>query len=96
MQNEHGDLNNHLFTALERLNEEELSGEKLIEEIARAKHICDLSAQIVNNQALVLKAYDVFDGSFGKMKPPSYFRKELALEDKTQDGKKTPLLFKRG
>lgn len=43
---------------LERLNEEELSGEKLQEEIARARAISNLAAQIINNGSLVLRAQE--------------------------------------
>ena len=50
------DLNNHLFAQLERLNKESLSGEKLQEEIVKAKAISGIAAQIINNGALVLEA----------------------------------------
>lgn len=56
MQNKLGDLNNHLFAQLERLNDEELQGDSLAEEIGRAKAITNIAAQIINNGALVLKA----------------------------------------
>lgn len=51
-----GDLNNHLFEQLERLNDEELKGEKLDEEIKRAKSVTAIASQIINNGNLVLQA----------------------------------------
>lgn len=56
MKNTLGDLNNHLFAQLERLGEEDLSGDKLAEEINRARAISDLATQIISNGNLVLKA----------------------------------------
>lgn len=55
-QNTLGDLNNHLFAQLERLGDEELKGEKLTEEINRAKAISDIATTVIANGALVLKA----------------------------------------
>lgn len=56
MKNTLDDLNNHLFMQLERLNDEDIKGEQLQEEITRAKAISNIAAQIINNGALVLKA----------------------------------------
>lgn len=56
MKNSLGDLNNHLFAQLERLGEEDLKGEKLQEEINRAKAISDIATQVIANGSLVLKA----------------------------------------
>lgn len=58
MKNTLADLNNHLFMQLERLNEEELKGEKLHEEIARAKAISSIATQIINNGSLVLRSQE--------------------------------------
>lgn len=47
MKNKIEDLRNHLFAQLERLSDEDLSGEKLQEEIKRSKAIAEVSSQIV-------------------------------------------------
>lgn len=56
MQNKLSDLNNHLFAQLERLGDEELAGDKLNEEITRAKAVTDVAQQIIANGSLVLRA----------------------------------------
>lgn len=50
------DLNNHLFEVMERLNDPELRGECLEEELKRAEAIKDVAAVIVDNANTVLKA----------------------------------------
>lgn len=56
MKNSLGDLNNHLFAQLERLSDEDLTGEKLVEEIERAKSVTSIANQIISNGSLVLQA----------------------------------------
>ena len=56
MNNKLLDLNNHLFAEIERLSDEETVGEKLQEEIERAKAISCVSTQIIQNAALSLRA----------------------------------------
>lgn len=63
MRNTLGDLNNHLFAQLERLNDEELTGEKLAEEVNRAKSITSVASQIIANGNLVLEARKTIDDS---------------------------------
>ena len=61
MKNTLGDLNNHLFAQLERLGDEDLTGEQLAEEINRASSITRVAAQIIDNGALVLSALKLRD-----------------------------------
>lgn len=62
MRNNLTDLNNHLFEQIERLNDEELQGEALKEEIRRSKAIEDVAKQIINNGRLVLDSQKFVDG----------------------------------
>ena len=87
MQNTLGDLNNHLFAQLERLSDEDLKGEELKEEMARAKAVTGLASQIIANGTLVLKArtlqleYGVEDDSDGdEKKMPKILKAQFLKE----------------
>lgn len=56
MKNKLTDLNDHLFMALERLNDEDTKGEELNTEIQRSRAIAGVAKNIVQNAALVLEA----------------------------------------
>ncbi|MEK5162043.1 hypothetical protein NYE69_06830 [Paenibacillus sp. FSL R5-0527] len=61
MRNTLGDLNNHLFAQLERLSDEELAGDKLADEINRAKAVTSVASQIIANGTLVLESIKLAD-----------------------------------
>lgn len=60
-QNKLTDLNNHLFAELERLGDEELTGDQLKEELSRAKGIAMISSQVTKNANTMLSAARYFD-----------------------------------
>ncbi|GBF35428.1 DNA-directed RNA polymerase beta' subunit [Desulfocucumis palustris] len=86
MRNTLGDLNNHLFAQLERLSDEELKGEELKEEMARAKAVTGLASQIIANGTLVLKAralqleYVGDDDGSGEKKMPKMLKAQFLKE----------------
>lgn len=58
-KNKLGDLNDHLFMQLEKLNDDGLKGEELNQEIQRAHAMTGVAKQIINTGALALKAKKV-------------------------------------
>lgn len=64
MNNTLGDLNNHLFAQLERLNDEEIKGEELKEEISRSKAVASVATKIIENGTLVLAAAKLKDDKY--------------------------------
>ncbi len=54
MRNKPIDLNNHLFAALERLNDEDIKGEELKEEIERGRAIAGLAKQVIDQQKNII------------------------------------------
>jgi hypothetical protein len=56
MKNKLGDLHNHLFEQLERLNNEDLKGARLAEEVNRAKAITGVAREIILGGKLTLEA----------------------------------------
>ena len=61
VKNTLGDLNNHLFMQLERLGDEDLGGDKLLEEIARSKAISEIAKNVIENANIVLQAQKHMD-----------------------------------
>lgn len=56
MKNRLTDLNDHLFAQLERLSEEDLTSEKIEDEVKRSEAIVKISDQIVGNARMTLEA----------------------------------------
>lgn len=79
MKNTMKDLNNHLFAEIERLGDEDLTGDALKAEIERAEAITKVSGQIINNGALALRAEVVKTNNLSSnAKLPDF----LGIEDK--------------
>lgn len=73
MKNTLGDLNNHLFEQLEKLNDDNLADEQLETEIKRTEAMAKISEQIIRNGELQFKAMQHMD-EYG------YERKKLVPE----------------
>lgn len=68
MKNTLVDLNNHLFAQLERLGDEDLSGEDLDRELRRSDAMGKIASQIIDNAELAYKTMKHMDeyGSVAK------------------------------
>jgi len=75
------DLNNHLFEALERMNDVDLDGEDLETEMKRCKTITGLAGAIINNANTILNA----------QKYATEYAKEKELPTMLQAGKQDQL-----
>lgn len=71
IKNTLGDLNNHLFEQLERLNDESLTGEAFEIELKRANGMARISSQIILNARLAFDVMAHNDEYTGKVKVPS-------------------------
>lgn len=61
MKNKLSDLNNHLFEAIERLNDENLTDEQLDKEVKRSEAIQKVAKTIIDNGTLALNAKKYMD-----------------------------------
>ena len=64
------DLTDHLFCQAERLNNDELKGEELREEVLKANALCNVSSQIIETGKLAIEAAKLSANSAAVIKHP--------------------------
>jgi len=69
MKNKLRDLNNHLFSQIERLSDEDKKGEVLKEEIDRSKAVAGVAKNIIDNARLALDVERTLNGTLRKTRP---------------------------
>lgn len=69
MKNKICDLNDHLFEEIERLNDDDLKGAALAEEVTRAKAMSNVATQIINNARLAVAAMTIINENLIKDPP---------------------------
>lgn len=79
MKNKLEDLNNHLFLALERINEDDLNDEHFFaNELKRAKAITALSSEIIKNANVNMKFAQI-KNDLNHLEIPEMFKKAKEL-----------------
>jgi len=68
------DLNDHLFMALERLNDEEITGEKLMEEIERSKSIAMVGSKIIDSMKVQIEMFAKLNENGYRPNVPEQFK----------------------
>lgn len=88
MKNRLLDLNNHLFSQIERLADEGMTSEQIEQEVKRADAIVAVSEQIIRNSDLTLKAATLVANHGDRFKPmlPTIFRQPEMIEGAKNSG----------
>ncbi len=81
MKNKITDLNNHLFSQLEKLLDEDLTDEEL-KEIARANAVSGIASNIIQNSNTAIKAMQLFGDRTIEADAPDFLRISKAQNDK--------------
>ena len=74
MKNKMTDLNNHLFSQLEKLLDPDLSDDELKKEIARAGAVSSIAANIIQNANTAIKAMSIFENRQIESDSPDFLR----------------------
>ena len=82
MKNNLADLNNHLFSMLETLEDDEMTDERLEKELKKAKAICSVSSQILKVASVQVSAIKTAEqcGLLNKEMPALLATKDSASE----------------
>lgn len=75
------DLNNNLFLCIERLNDEDLTGDKLEAEIKRSKAVAEVATQVIRNAELSLNVIKMADKMGYSLKTNTEALNLLGLEN---------------
>jgi hypothetical protein len=75
------DLNDHLFMALERLNDDDFNLEQLDNELKRVKVISRISREIIDSSNLIFKvALSMGKGDIDPMALPQQFNNQKSIQ----------------
>lgn len=86
MENKLTDLNNILFEQIERLNDDDLHGEALKQQIKRSQAIESVAGMIIANANIVLKAEKLKMEYAMDDRDPSQVPEMLRIEDRKKIG----------
>lgn len=82
MKNNLADLNNHLFSMLETLEDDEMTDKRLEKELKKAQTICSISSQILKVASIQISAIKTAEqcGLLNKEMPALLATKDSASE----------------